>query len=479
MILATSTPVFAADNSASSLRIMPLPLSTPDATRVQGNPFCEPELSPLASPNIRLASDSQAPAIRLKPIGVVVGLRSIGDPHAPAPPEILIAQPTGSAVQSNPLIGSIHHNEEPSAEVIVDEPADFTASVDVSEGEPASAASPDHNALVADELEDGDTVVVAEPFSFSMSDADPITPREDAIAVDSSEMLDSEDTLAEGSPPVSSAEPLMAIDIAETPGLPLKQLPRTTDVAEMPRVHSAMPPHGMGVKKSEDRGAVASTVSSAQRYRPPVAVSSPPLSIVRNDSIEGISLVRPTVTRVESYSLSPEPTQSVTRPTEPSSLGSLNPIQTVSASVDLHMTKTQVRTLTIGGNFRRVAVADQAVCQAVTSGTSELKLIGTGRGITNLTVWADTGDGQEPKMRVFRVHVGDATDTSGEAVGDKTETLNQSIARAFSKCRVHVRQSGGQLIVTGDCDNQDSAASILRMVRKTCLIPVVDELRIR
>ncbi len=505
MVVATAAPSVAADNTSGLRIISPLPLSAPAAiNRVQDNPFCEPApaVQPIGNFNIQLASDRQESAIRMKPIGIAVGLRSIGEADAPPTPEIFISPTPESAIQTNPLIGSAHHDRNELGEVVVSDDAlvsddnvaaddvAFDAVVDVFDGEANMASdgelanvdirpSETYNRETVDEPTDVTLEpAVSEALSFSLSDNDSMLDdlsTDERSTDDESRELDTEtlaiedeSIAAEGfAPVVGLADPLVAIDFTSDPTLSLKQLPR---------------PHGGNsagskVATSPDGGVVSSMVSAAQRYRPPVAVSSPPLAILRNESTDGITLVRPAVTRVESFQLSSDELSDPSMPRGSSlARGSVQP---VSATIDLHMTKTQVRTLTIGGSFRRVAVADQAVCQAITAGTNELKLIGTGRGITNLTVWADTGNGSEPKMRVFRVHVGDAVDTTGEAVGDKTETLNQSIARAFPRCRVNVRQANGQLIVTGNCDSNDSASSILRMVRKTCLIPVVDELSIR
>ena len=146
----------------------------------------------------------------------------------------------------------------------------------------------------------------------------------------------------------------------------------------------------------------------------------------------------------------------------------------------LHMLQAQVRSLTLGGSVRNVKVADKGVCQAFASGPNQLKLIGTGKGVTRLVVWAEPdGEGAKTLMRAFEVHVGELSPSEGDSVRDTAELLNQSIKGAFPSCQVTVQLLGGELNVVGQCDNKDSATKIIRMVRKSCLVPVRDQLSIR
>jgi Flp pilus assembly secretin CpaC len=143
------------------------------------------------------------------------------------------------------------------------------------------------------------------------------------------------------------------------------------------------------------------------------------------------------------------------------------------------MSRTQIRSLTIAGKLKGVKVGDEDVCQAFTVGTNELKLIGTGNGVTQLVVWAETGSGDKTLMRAFEVHVEDTVAVTGEAVEQRTAMLNRSIDKMFPGCNVQVTRQGDHLLVRGSCDSDESATKIIRIVRKTCLVPVRDELEIR
>ncbi len=208
-------------------------------------------------------------------------------------------------------------------------------------------------------------------------------------------------------------------------------------------------------------GIVEPKPAKAKRYRPPVAVTRVPIELSSNSTQ---SMVRPAapVHTVQAPVLTP---------TAPRDHVKLTP---------LYMSRAQVRSLTLGGEVRRVEIADEEICQAFASGPNQLKLIGTGNGVTRLVVWADTDDKVQPtRMRAFEIHVNDTVEATGTGVGDKAQILNHSIQKTFPKCDVRVRLQHGKLIASGQCDSEESARQIMRMVRKTCLLPVQDELVVR
>ena len=145
--------------------------------------------------------------------------------------------------------------------------------------------------------------------------------------------------------------------------------------------------------------------------------------------------------------------------------------------IPLRMNFAQVRSLTVGGRLKQVRVLDESVCQAVTAGDNQVKLIGTGNGVTQLVVWAELGEERTSKIQAFEVLV-DSHEEAGTA-DESLDTLDQSIARAYPDCRVVLDHRGDHLVVRGQCPSERSAKSILRMVRRTCLIPVHDELKVR
>ncbi|QDT02846.1 hypothetical protein K227x_12250 [Rubripirellula lacrimiformis] len=199
---------------------------------------------------------------------------------------------------------------------------------------------------------------------------------------------------------------------------------------------------------------------SSKRYRPPVAVTAVPVSLGRDRSAQ-TAQVQSAISPIETIQAESKPT-------------------TNEKSVSLHLSQAQVRSLTFGGVVRNIEVSDRSVCQAFASGPNQLKLIGTGTGVTKLVVWAaPESAGESPRMRSFNIHVGQPLDASGSDAPDRSAMLNQSIQRVFPDADVVVHHRHDELVVTGRCGSEDSAKKIIRMVRKTCLVPVRDELVVR
>ncbi|PAY19442.1 hypothetical protein CKO51_11310 [Rhodopirellula sp. SM50] len=148
-------------------------------------------------------------------------------------------------------------------------------------------------------------------------------------------------------------------------------------------------------------------------------------------------------------------------------------------AVVLQLKRAQVRSMTIGGRVRRFTIENKDVCQAFASSANQIKLIGTGTGQTELTIWADVADGEPTRKQTFQIQVSEGVDAIGDKVAAHTELLNDSIDQAFPTASVVVSLRGGELVVTGHCDDEETAKQIVRMVRKSCLVPVQDNLKVR
>mgnify|MGYP001827240940 CR=1 FL=1 len=135
--------------------------------------------------------------------------------------------------------------------------------------------------------------------------------------------------------------------------------------------------------------------------------------------------------------------------------------------------------MTIGGDLKAVTVGDKTICQAFEAGASLFKLIGTGLGKTTLTIWADVKPGEPTRTQSFEIEVSDGVNATGDKVAERTTLLNESIDQAFPRASVVVSQRGGELSVTGRCETEAEAKQIIRMVRKSCLVPVKDHLKVR
>ena len=219
-------------------------------------------------------------------------------------------------------------------------------------------------------------------------------------------------------------------------------------------------------------------LSSKSRFRPPVAVAAPPIAIqrgglippVHTDSEQPVAEVKssiPAVVKAAPAVLKADPAPQAVTTTAKHNLTKLT------------MTKAEVRSLTIGGHVRRVSVSDTSVCQAFASGPSQLKLIGVGSGVTRLVVWADPTSKSHTHTRAFEIHVQESSARVAGSMENKVPVLNRSIANSFPNANVRVQQMGDHLVVVGTCSDDSSAKKIVRLVRKACLIPVRDEIKVR
>lgn len=232
------------------------------------------------------------------------------------------------------------------------------------------------------------------------------------------------------------------------------------------------------VNRFADRSAVAELVPKrdvslhAKRYRPPVAVHPVPAAFDVSEAapqffvqpVMESPLLEQEVGKVDGNLEDKAENASIAR----------------SKLVPLHLNQAQVRSLTMGAEVSRVRIADTSVCQAFAAGPNQLKLIGTGSGVTELVVFAKpVAPGAKERIRAFEIHVGGTVEATGDAIGDKAEMLNQSIAEAFPDADVLVRLENGKLVAMGSCSSERAAKKIIRMVRSTCLIPVQDQLVVR
>lgn len=148
-------------------------------------------------------------------------------------------------------------------------------------------------------------------------------------------------------------------------------------------------------------------------------------------------------------------------------------------AIPIQLSRAQVRSMTIGGRLRQFKIDDDSICQVFHSGHNQIRLIGTSLGKTYLTVWADVDPDQTTRVQTFLIDVSQNVNALGEKVGIDTQLLNTSVARAFPGARALVSQQNGVLIVSGSCPDDQMATQLLRMVRKSCRIPVIDRLSVQ
>lgn len=535
------------------------PRTNPFCEPMQTTPSGMKAATGKVSGNVTLASGGEASVVRLVPIGNAIGLSPIDQPRLAREGRaaMTIELPPAAGIQTNPLIQSQHHpigddNGLVAAPLPVIAPETVTRSENAfvhqakrsvaSEfagalrGGPVSGGVSIQSMSSIVEIDaEAETVIEAEtqivtdipielvsedryesePIFFSFSDND------DSPSVGSDVDEDAErDVIVHehddeyelpADEPVAMVEPLTIMDFAAQASEAIAVPKRRSPV-----VQSAPGPAEMSPQKA----------LSAKRHRPPVAVTSVPIAFDRQPESAGMngrlkSVVGAVVevSEVESFAdaldeATAETRTPVTAPfansLSPNSLSpdSLSPnsstnspaiAQAMASSnlTPLYMSRAQVRSLTFGGKVTDVEVGDKSICQAFAAGPNQLKLIGTGDGVTRLVVWAvpdrkpttdetsssqdgvDESEASQPVMRAFEIHVTESVDAIGDDSVDHTVMLNQSIRQAFPEADVVVHQRDNRLIVSGRCGSDATATKILRMVRKTCLIPVQDELVVR
>lgn len=451
------TPHSKAGGNSRIVLIPPAPKPQPEPV-VQTAVEPQPQLAPQPAPQAYVPAPQPVPVAQ-PPQPVVMQPVPTHQPepqpqmpmHQPAPqPQLLMHQPAPAPVISSPVA---------QAPVVVPEVAE-------------TAAEPDDEPVyfsLSDRFE-SPSPATPEPAEVAPPEMEPAPQPEPEVAIAAVPAPASEPAL------ITEVEPAQADEVAEPVVVdPEFDAAPEPVVMDEPDASSLLPIDSVANDSEVEPGTaiygptpvVSGPVTSIEetlhtkRYRPPVAVTALPLVFERTtDEAPAVAALQPAAELdLDGFGSNLEKQVKLT---------------------PLYLSRAQVRSLTLGGSVRRVRVADKNVCQAFAAGPNQLKLIGTGNGVTRLVVWADTEDEKNPtRMRAFEIHVKDAVETAGDSVDKKSTMLNQSIRKAFPNCGVTVRQVGNELVVSGRCDSEASAKKIMRMVRRTCLVPVKDELVVR
>ncbi len=471
----TSSSFFASSADAAANQSWP--------RQVQTNPFCDPE-SLQVPETVQLASGGDQSTLRLKPVGKAIGLRTLnetgsGPMETTDPNESKITiEAVPSIVRTNPLIGSVHHGDrdlvnakimdavpEPQAvavrreSMVVLKPTVRTRKAIAPEATNNLTLEPPTQTIDSPHAQPESAAVVpqivprreAEPIHFSLTDQSASQSRSEQQAETNSGAASADSSAAVQMESISDSQLSNSEMTAESASIQLSEAP-TTNVQTPP---TSRRPNVPTITHNQVQ---QPTDPSHKRYRPPVAVKSVPLEIER----------------VASNGAEDSPVHAAPN-FEPNVVALANGIDRDLPT--LHLCLAQVRCLTIGGTLQSAQLADTSICKIVESGSNQLKLIGTSEGVTTLIVIAESESADHKSMRrAFEIHVSEAPQSRGDSLVETCALLNRSIRETFPACEVIVLEQGNELMVAGRCDSQESAKKILRMVRKTCLVPVKDEL---
>lgn len=194
--------------------------------------------------------------------------------------------------------------------------------------------------------------------------------------------------------------------------------------------------------------------------------------------------------------------QAVTESKNDDSIGQSNPVTTSKADEPADVQKVFVpyrsgQAIRLSSTIKRVRVDDPTVCQAIRLGATELTIIGNRVGSTKariLVVNPQTNQEEEIQLAIEVDSPFRPWSTLSEKVRkevpeiqsrvDELPTikpglgeLTTAIANLHPGANVQLQTNpGGELVVRGTVQDEDQARQILSLVRKVCLIPVVDQL---
>lgn len=137
-----------------------------------------------------------------------------------------------------------------------------------------------------------------------------------------------------------------------------------------------------------------------------------------------------------------------------------------------------VTSLTVDGIIQAVRVEDDSVARVISSTSRHLRLIGVRPGKTRVLVQQKVA-GQEGSLReIYELHVGSSSNVRG-GESQQEQSLMELIEQKFSTASVQVTRQGDRIVVQGECDDARDAKEIVRLIRKTFLVPVEDQLILR
>lgn len=137
-----------------------------------------------------------------------------------------------------------------------------------------------------------------------------------------------------------------------------------------------------------------------------------------------------------------------------------------------------VATLSVSGTIVDATVADDSIGRVVSSTSRHLRLAGIHAGRTMVAVRM-----REPETgNIIHEAYEWLVDSPANERADESNhdhALMQLIQQKYSTASVQVSRRSDRIIVRGACDDVEEAKEIVRLIRKTYLVPVEDQLILR
>ncbi|MEM1225250.1 MAG: pilus assembly protein N-terminal domain-containing protein [Planctomycetota bacterium] len=145
---------------------------------------------------------------------------------------------------------------------------------------------------------------------------------------------------------------------------------------------------------------------------------------------------------------------------------------------------SDVVTLSLPGPILSVTIADPSVCRVVdvTSRHMRIAACSVGSTVLEITTSSDGVDSADDDAEVTKhLYQCEAYEDRVESSRstDSNDALMRLIERQFPTARIQVRSHGDRLVVVGECDTNDDARAIIKLIRKSKLVRVDDRLTIR
>ncbi|WDQ18381.1 hypothetical protein [Rhodopirellula sp. P2] len=431
----------------------PLVVEPPRAPRTRINPHAQPDYDRAESGGIV----ELQPAPLSPPLGTTQSLA--------APSELQWTQPQ-IARQTMPLV-----KQEIVAEEVIAESPVVEATIPTQSSEPEKVT-----AVVAEEA-DLAIVEESEPIEFSLNDAmDSMNAESVSLSFSDTGLADLDASESRDEESISIPEPLkIAAPLQETVApSSLPQLPQPVQVhlpSEMVVQQHRHLPVKIDAPAHFDRVDSERMHDAPVRHRAAVAVEAPPMVAVAKPSQDAPTEARVSAALIVPAALAGHRGQS----RQHSMNGSGSTLLVQDAIV---CDPDDVTSLTVDGIIEAVRVEDDSVARVISSTSRHLRLMGVRPGKTRVLVQQKVA-GQAGSLReIYELHVAESSNVRG-GESQQERSLMELIEQKFRTASVQVTRQGDRIVVQGECDDSKDAKEIVRLIRKTFLVPVEDQLILR
>lgn len=478
---------------------------------------------------IRQTSDQTMSEIKLKSIGTAVGLLPIGAPATQQTPLVVEpartplprinphAQPDYDRAESNGIVeltpAQVSTNVEAKQSISMDFEVDQT---EVQWQQPKIASEPapvvEQNVVAEEdivlapavqepvspqpaevEVEAVDvapieTPVVAnaevsEPIEFSLNDAtDSLSDADDSISLSFSDSDEpGENLVADES--VSMPEP-MKIAVPTKIAPPVEQPTEESTLPRLPKPVQIKTPSEMMVQQQRhlpvkidsptqlERADSERMQNAPVRHRAAVAVEAPPMVAVAKRTASGSSESRVSAARIVPAALASH------RGEFHRSVPATEAERSLRIEDTIQCDANDVTSLTVDGVIEAVRVEDDSIARVIGSTSRHLRLIGVRPGKTRVLVQQKLAGDAESIREIYELHITSPSNVRG-GESQQEQSLMELIEQKYRTASVQISRQGDRIIVQGECDDSRDAKEIVRLIRKTYLVPVEDQLILR